>query len=539
MQTPPVFDFVVIGSGFGGSVSAMRLTEKGYSVLVLERGVRFHDEDFPKTNWSVWKYLWAPALRCFGILAISPFRDVIVLHGSGVGGGSLGYANVLMQPSDQLFENPAWRHLADWKAILMPHYSTARRMLGATTNPCLWESDAVVEEIAGELGTKHTFRPTEVSVYFGDGLPQGHEVPDPYFGGDGPPRRTCIHCGGCMVGCRYNSKNTLVKNYLYFAEKWGAEVRAEADVTDIRPLPPDQADGSRYEVVYRRSTAWIYSPSRVVRARHVILSAGALGSLNLLFRCRDVTRSLSMLSPRLGENVRTNSEALLGAVSRSDVVDYSKGIAITSIFQADATTAIEPVRFPAGSSLLRYLSSPLIEAGESIPKRILRTLASILRRPVDYLRLHFLPGWATHTTILLVMQTEDNHLRMGLGRHVLTLFKRGLVSITTPGNEIPRSIGVGHRVTRTFAAKTNAAPAGTITEGLLNIPMTAHILGGCPIGQNDQKGVVGLDFRVHNYPGLYVVDGSVVPANPGVNPSLTITALAEYAMSLIPRKVEG
>ena len=539
MQDPPVYDFVVIGSGFGGSVSAMRLTEKGYSVLVLERGKRFRDEDFPKTNWIVWKYLWAPALRCFGILEITPYRDVIVLHSSGVGGGSLGYANVLMQPSDRLFENPAWRHLADWKAILMPHYATARRMLGATPNPCQWESDAVLQEIAGELGRRHTFRPTEVSVFFGNGIPQGHEVPDPYFNGDGPARRTCIQCGGCMVGCRYNAKNTLVKNYLYFAEKWGAQVRAESDVMDVRPLPPDQADGARYEVVYQRSTAWMVHPNRIVRARQVILAAGAVGSLKLLFRCRDVTRSLPNISQRLGDNVRTNSEALLGAVSRSNVVDYSKGIAITSIFQADATTAIEPVRFPAGSSLLRYLSSPLIEPGGNIPSRFLRTLVSILRRPVDYLRMHFLPGWATHTTILLVMQTEDNHLRMGFGRHVLTLFKKGLVSITTRGNEIPRSIPIGHQVTRSFAAKTNSTPAGTITEGLLNIPMTAHILGGCPIGLNDQKGVVGLDFRVHNYPGLYVVDGSVVPANPGVNPSLTITALAEYAMSQIPQKVES
>ncbi len=536
MHDNQTFDFVIIGSGFGGSVSAMRLAEKGYSVLVLERGVRYEDQDFPKTNWEVWKYLWAPALRCYGILQISAFGDVIVLHGAGVGGGSLGYANVLMQPSNKLFENPSWRHLADWKSVLMPHYATARHMLGPATNPCLWKSDAIMQEIADELGVGQTFHPTEVSVFFGDGLPQGQEVPDPFFGGEGPARHTCKHCGGCMVGCRYNAKNTLVKNYLYFAEKWGVQVRPEADVNDIRPLPETMPDGSKYEVVYRRTTAWLGGASIKVRARSVIVSAGALGTLNLLFRCREITRSLPEISPRLGDNVRTNSEALLGAVSRNSAVDYSEGIAITSIFQADPSTAVEPVRFPAGSSLLRYLSSPLIRAGGGIPTRFWRTLKQIVQHPLDYLRLHVLPSWAQRATILLVMQTEDNRLRMRLGRHLFTLFRRGLVSITSPDEQIPRTIEIGHQVTQAYAKKSGGVPAGTVNEGLLNIPMTAHILGGCSFGRDATEGVVDLDCQVHNYPGLYVVDGSIVPANPGVNPSLTITALAEYAMSRVPPK---
>jgi len=535
MPAHPVFDFVIIGSGFGGSVSALRLTEKGYSVLVLERGKRFLDQDYPKSNWAVWKYLWAPALRCFGILQISPFPDVIVLHGNGVGGGSLGYANVLMQPSDKLFENPAWKHLADWKAILLPHYQTARRMLGVARNPRLWESDAVLEGIARELGTSQTFQPVEVSVFFGQNGQEGQEFPDPYFGGEGLPRRTCTHCGECMIGCRHNAKNTLVKNYLYLAEKWGAEVRAEADVCDVRPAQ-DKSDGAHYEVAYRRTTAWLFKPQQTVRARNVIFSAGTLGTLQLLFRCRDITHSLPDLSPCLGDNVRTNSEALLGAVSRSSKVDYSKGIAITSIFQPDTVTAMEPVRYPKGSSLMRYLSGPLVGSGGNLLRRFIRTTSEILRHPVDFLRSHVLPGWAQHTTILLVMQTEDNHIRMRLGRHPFTLFRKRLVTCTDGGNKIPNSIEIGHYVTRTFAQRTNAAPAGTLNEGLLNIPMTAHILGGIPFGRDDQEGVVDLDCQMHNYPGLYVVDGSIVPANPGVNPSLTITALAEYAMSLMPPK---
>ncbi len=532
-MTAEPFDFVIVGSGFGGSVSALRLIEKGYRVLVLERGKRFDDQDFAKTNWHVRKYLWLPALRCFGILQISPFRDVFVLHGAGVGGGSLGYANVLMQPSDELFAAPAWSQLADWKAILLPHYETARRMLGVARNPCVWPADLVMQDIASELKMEGTFQPTDVGVFFG---PVGKEVPDPFFGGAGPARTGCIHCGGCMVGCRYGSKNTLVKNYLYFAEKWGAEVRPEIEVRDIRPLPAGQLDGARYEVIYSRSTGWFSNPERVVRARNVIVAASALGTLRLLFHCRDVTHSLPKISQRLGDMVRTNSEALLGATARSLKTDYSEGIAITSIFHADQVTAIEPVRYPAGSSLMRFLAGPLIESGNSFPVRLLKTLAQIVIHPSDSLKMIVRPRWAQRTTIILVMQTVDNYIRLRLGRSFFTLWKRRLVSTRDAEHTIPGKIDIGHQVTRTFAEKTNSIPAGSLMEGVLNIPMTAHILGGCPIGSKAEDGVVDLNCEVHNYPGLYVVDGSIMPANPGVNPSLTITALAEYAMSRIPAK---
>jgi cholesterol oxidase len=531
-----IYDFVIIGSGFGGSVSAMRLTEKGYSVLVLERGKRFRDQDFPHTNWNIFKYLWAPAARCFGILQISPFRDVFVLHGVGVGGGSLGYANVLMEPDDRMFENPAWRDLADWKNVLQPHYETARRMLGVAPNPRLWPSDHILREIAAQFGLEDTFRPTECGDFFGD---PGVEVPDPYFGGEGPPRRGCQHCGACMIGCRYNAKNTLVKNYLYFAEKWGAKVWAECEVRDVCPLPENQADGARYEVSYRSATAWFFKPVKRVRARNVVFSAGALGTQRLLFRCRDISGSLRKLSPRLGDMVRTNSEALLGASSRDLRTDFSEGLAITSMFSADGVTTIEPVRYPSGSSLMRFLASPLVEKSGGFISRLLSNAAQALLHPLDSLITYVLPGWARRTTIILVMQTEDNRLRMRLGRGPFTLFRKGLISRPDEEKRVPGKIDIGHEVTHRFAGKIQGIPAGSVNEGLLNIPMTAHILGGCPMGRDDREGVVDVRCRVHNYPGLYVVDGSIVPANPGVNPSLTITALAEYAMSQIPPKPDA
>ncbi len=527
-----IFDFVVIGSGFGGSVCAMRLAEKGYRVLILERGKRFGDEDFPRTNWIFWKYLWLPALRCFGILEMSWLNGAVILHGCGVGGGSLGYANVLLEPDDALFEHPAWRHLADWKMLLRPHYDTARRMLGVATNPRMWSADHALKEIAEELGRGDTFRPTEVGVCFGA---PGVAVPDPYFAGEGPARAGCIFCGNCMVGCRHNAKNTLVKNYLYFAEKWGAQIRAEALVKNITPLH-DQPNGARYEILYEKSTAWFKTPQRV-RARCIVLSAGVLGTLELLLRCRDVTRTLAGISRRLGENVRTNSEELLGAIQREGKEDFSQGIAITSIFHADAVTRIEPVRYGDGSSLMIFLlGAPLMEAGNRLLARFLKMLATILRHPLDFLNARFGGYWAKRSTILLAMQTQDSRMRLRLGRHLFTFFRRGLVSESDPERAIPAQLDIGHRITRAFAQKIDGIPIGTINEGLLGIPTTAHILGGCPIGHNAEEGVVDSNFQVFNYPGLYVVDGSIVPANPGVNPSLTITALAEYAMSRMSPK---
>jgi cholesterol oxidase len=311
----------------------------------------------------------------------------------------------------------------------------------------------------------------------------------------------------------------------------------ECEVGDIRPLPPSggQPDGARYEIAYRRTTAWLSQPEKRVRARNVVFSAGALGTLRLLFRCRDVTRSLLNVSAHLGEMVRTNSESLLGVTNRSLRTNYSEGIAITSIFQADEVTSIEPVRYPAGSDLMRFLSGPMIENGGFI-SRLFRSVAEIFLHPLDFLKTHVLPGWARRSTIVLVMQTEDNRIRLRLGRDLFTLWRRGLVSRPDSEHLIPTKIEIGRRVTRLFGEKTDGIAAATINEGLFNIPMTAHILGGCPFGRDAQEGVIDLNCQVHNYPGLYVVDGSIVPANPGVNPSLTITALAEYAMSRMPAK---
>lgn len=533
-----VYDFVVIGSGFGGSVSALRLTEKGYNVLVIERGKRFRDQDFATTNWKFWKYIWAPGLRSFGILQISPFKDVFVLHGSGVGGGSLGYACVLMQPTEEAFDEPGWSKPIDWKTALAPHYDTARYMLGVNRNPRLWKADELLKEISHEIGQEETFTPTDVGIFFSKREKEGHLFPDPFFGGAGPDRNGCIHCGGCMVGCRYNAKNTLVKNYLFLAEKWGTEILAEAEVRDIRHLQQPQPDGARYEIFYRSSTRWFNKPEYSLRARNVIVSAGSLGSQRLLFRCRDITGSLPNISPSLGTWVRTNSEAILGSTTRSDSTNFSQGIAITSIFHADKKTTIEPVRYPDGSNLMRLLAGPLIDSG-SIPARLLKSLWNIIRYPLDFYRVTIQPGWSRHSTILLLMQTEDNRVKMRFGRHIFTLFKKGLISETDSEHPIPTRIEIGHKITRRFAETIDGIPMGSFNENLFNIPMTAHILGGCPVGNDSRSSVVDANFKMHNYPGLYVIDGSVVPANPGVNPSLTITALAEYALSKIPPQTDA
>jgi len=527
-----VYDYVIIGSGFGGSVSAMRLAEKGYTVLVLERGKRFEDSDFPKTNWNIWKSLWLPFLRCFGLWELSFLNGAIALRGCGVGGGSLMYANVLLETDDRLFEAPSWHHLADWKTVLRPHYDTAKRMFGVTTNPRLGKADEILREIAVERNVADTFRPTEVGVFFGE---ENKTVNDPYFDGEGPERTGCNFCGGCMVGCRYNAKNTLPKNYLYFAEKMGVQILPEATVRDIRPLGNEVTDGARYEVEYHQTTTWLFPPRMKVRARNVIVAAGALGTLELLFRCREQTHSLPNISNLLGYQVRTNSENLQGAVSRDKNIDYSKGIAITSIFCADGVTNIEPVRFSDGSSLLRNITAPMAE-GATIPIRILRTLWEIICHPRDFLYARFFSRWARYTTILLMMQPVDELLRMRLGRNIFSLFRKGIMFCTERGEQLPKSPAISNTITRNFAKKMNGIPAASIMDSLFNFPITAHLMGGVPLGRDEKEGVVDENFQVHNYPGLYVADGSIMPGNPGVNPSLTITALAEYAMSKIPPK---
>ncbi|MCX6078443.1 MAG: FAD-dependent oxidoreductase [Chloroflexi bacterium] len=525
-----VFDYVIIGSGFGGSVSALRLAEKGYSVLVLEKGKRFADQDFAKRNWQFWKYIWAPAIRAHGILQISILKGVMVLHGAGVGGGSLGYANVLEIPTEQTFATPAWNTPVKWGELLAPHYQSARKMLGVAHNPKLWKADDELQKMAAERGMQDTFRATEVGAFFGE---TGVTVPDPFFGGDGPDRAGCRHCGGCMVGCRYNAKNTLPKNYLYFAEKRGAKVKSEVEVVDVQQLPKDE--NARYEVTYRSSTSFFRSQMRV-RAKNVIFSAGVMGSIKLLLKLRDILRSLPQLSPSLGNVVRTNSEALLGSIARKSDINYSEGVSISSIFNADEITRIEPVRYPDGSSLMRFISAPLVDMNAGIFRRMINSIAWIVRHPIDYARTMVLPGWAHNATILLVMQHADNRMRFRTGRSGWTLWRTGLVTEQEPGYEINAQVKGSHELARDFAGRTNGVPMGSLGENLLNLPTTAHILGGAPLGKDANEGVVDEKFEIHNYPGLFIIDGSIVPGNPGVNPSLTITALAEYAMSMVAPK---
>jgi len=540
-----IYDYVIVGSGFGGSVSAMRLTEKGYRVLILERGKRFEDHDFPKSNWNIWKYLWLPALRCFGDFEMTFMNGLLALHGSGVGGGSLMYANVLMEPDERSFNAPAWNNLVDWKKELKPHYAQARKMLGVTRNPRMFYSDDRLKEVANDLGHGDSFQATDVGVFFGKPNQEGQTIPDPYFGGEGPDRSGCNYCGGCMVGCRYNAKNTLVKNYLYFAERKGAIIQSEAKVKDIRPLPiapqnskkDSEEDMARFDITYSSSTAFLIKPDKHVKARNVIIAAGALGTLELLFRCREITHSLPNVSYQLGDKVRTNNENILGVTTRNRDTDLSKGIAIGSVFSADEVTHVEPVRYSDGSSFIRVMTAPMINAGANIPIRILNTLWEIIRHPWDFLYSKFFSKWARFTTILLVMQTEENLTRVRLGRSFFTFGRKGLV--IKPEHERAHTaskITIANKVTRLLADKMNGIPASAFTDSLFNFPTTAHIMGGVPIGANDKEGVIGLDFQVHNYPGVYVVDGSVMPANPGINPSLTITALAEYAMSKISNK---
>ena len=536
MKQERTYDYVIIGSGFGGSISAMRLAEKGYDVLIIERGQRFADKDFAKRDWNIFKFLWLPALRCFGIFQGTLLNDIMILHGSGVGGGSLVYSNVLMKPDEKLFESPEWRHLADWKETLAPHYETAKKMLGVSENPYLEASDYELKEIADELEKGDTFRPTEVGVFFNPDNP-GELVPDPYFGGEGPDRRGCDKCGACMVGCRTNAKNTLVKNYLYFAEKFGADILSNATVKEIHPLHDNAPDGARYAVGYYRTSTWPFQCINKIRARNIIVSAGAVNTNRLLLKCRDIKRTLPKISKKLGCNVRTNSEALTNATARKLDKDYSKGICIGSIFRADDETQMEPVRLPPGSGLTYFfLTAPLVASNQNTFIRIRETLLQIIKHPIDFLRTKVFPNLTERAIVILTMQTEDNLMRLKLGRNIFTLFRKDLVCEKDEKRTIKSVVEIAHTVTRSLAKKINGIPLAMTNESLLNIPGTAHFMGGVPFGKNDSEGVIGLNCEVHNYPGLFVVDGSIMPANPGINPTLTISALAEYAMSQIPNK---
>jgi cholesterol oxidase len=525
------YDFVVVGSGFGGSVSALRLAEKGYHVLVLEAGKRWRTEDFPRTNWNLRKFLWLPALFCYGIQRLTPLRDVLVLSGAGVGGGSLVYANTLLEPGEEAFQRGTWPRGVDWKRVLAAHYATARRILGVTANPHLWEGDRQLLDFARSLGKEGTFSRTQVGVVFGER--PGEEVGDPFFGGEGPPRKTCIYCGGCMVGCRHHAKNTLDKNYLHFAEKLGAEVRPETLVTGLRE---DGRGG--YVVATRRSTAPPLCGRRTIntiRAKGVVLAAGALGTVNLLLRCREAG-ALPRLSPALGGYVRTNSEVLCGVTARGGARDYSQGIAIASGFHPAADTYMEVVRYPRGSDAMSFLGTLLIDGGSRLG-RPLRWAATCLRHPLDFLRTLNPFGWAKRSTIILVMQSIDNSLRLVRRRRWTWPFAKHLTSRREPGQPpIPNYIPVANQAARYMAKRIDAYPSSSINEVVANVPTTAHILGGAAMASSPADGVIDARNRVFGYDNLYVVDGSMIPGNLGVNPSLTITAMAEHAMSHIPPK---
>ncbi len=524
------YDFAIVGSGFGGSVSALRLAEKGYRVVVLEKGRRFAPEDFPKTNWDLKRWMWMPALGLRGLFQMSFFEHVTILHGVGVGGGSLVYANTLPMPKDDFFQAPSWAKLADWKAELATHYLTAKRMLGAAQNPVMTRGDRVLEEIAADLGRSEHFHPTDVAVYFGK---PGVKAADPYFAGEGPERVGCTFCGACMTGCRVGAKNTLDRNYLYLAERRGVEVRPETEVTAVRP----QANSGRYLLETRPSLKdSTTAVAETIVAEQVIFAGGVLGTNRLLLDMKHDPNGLPRLSDRVGDRVRTNSEALIGVVSSNPDEDFSKGIAITSILNTDEHSHIEPVRYGAGSGFFRTMALPHAP-GPTVLARLGGTLRGFLRHPLDWTRAALVKDFAKQSQILLYMRTLEGTLSLRMGRSALTGFARGLVTKLDAGSPAPSAfMEEATDLARRFAEKVRGVSMTLLTETLLGVPSTAHILGGCCMGDSAENGVIDSRHRVFGYDGLYVIDGSAVSANPGVNPSLTITALAERAMSFIAAK---
>ena len=525
------FDWLVIGSGFGGSVSALRLAEKGYRVAVLESGRRYEDEDFATTTWNARRYYWLPRLGLRGIFRMTLFKDVFVVSGCGVGGGSLGYANTLYrpQPGSAFYRDPQWGALEDWEAALRPHYDTAEHMLGVTTYEGDGPADRLMRELATEMGVPETYSTTRVGVFFGE---PGETVADPYFGGDGPPRAGCIRCGACMVGCRHNAKNTLVKNYLWFAERAGVQVLPERTVSEIRPLgAPDGSGG--YAVTSERSGAWVRKDRQVLTARGVVVAAGALGTNALLQRCR-LGGALPRLSDCIGHLVRTNSEAITAVTTKDDRHDFTKSIAITSSFYPDADTHIENVTYGPGADSISLLFTILTAAGSALTRPV-KLLRAALRHPFVFARTLWPRRWSRRTVIILAMQTLDNSMRLRPKRSLLGLGPR-LQTEEDPDKPNPRFIEVADRVTRSAAQKLDATPQSGLTEALLNIPTTAHIMGGAVIGERPETGVVDGHQRAFGYENLLVCDGSAIPANIGVNPSLTITAMTEHAMSHVPAR---
>ena len=519
------YDYIIIGSGFGGAVSALRLSEKGYKVLIIEKGKWYQGKDFPKTNWNLKKWFWEPKLRLRGFFKMTFLNHVTVLSGVGVGGGSLVYANTLPIPKNNFFLSGSWAALNDWQEILKPHYKTAYKMLGAAINPKLDAADLLVKEMAKDIGKEQHFEAAKVAVYFGE---KGETVKDPYFEGKGPDRTGCIHCGACMTGCRHNSKNTLDKNYLHLAQQLGATILAEKEVFAVETLGADNGE-SGYRIDYKSSFGREEKAS--VTSKGIIFSGGVVGTVPLMLKLKK--KSLSKLSDKVGCNIRTNNESLLLITStEKKPKDYSKGLAIGSVLHTDENSHLEPVRYGEGSSFSRVLTVPTIHNKFAI-LRLLGILGLWFRYPRTLLKTIFTKNYAKRTTVLLFMQTLDSTLRIKSGK--LTRMKTVTENGSKPNAFIPEALKLG----KSYGKKVKGIPYANFTDALLGTPTTAHILGGSVMGEDASKGVVNKNCEVFGYKNMMVCDGSIISANPGVNPSLTITAITEYVISKIPNKAEA
>ncbi|KWU51928.1 GMC oxidoreductase [Pseudomonas palleroniana] len=529
------FDFIVIGSGFGGSVSAHRLTEKGYRVGVVEMGRRWTADDFPKSNWDARRWIWMPALKMFGFYSMRMFRHVVVASGNAVGGGSITYANALLRPSDKVWDEGSWVGLTDWKSIMPQHYAEAERMLGVTEGKILGEAAMRLRRMAELQGVAHTFHPPKVGTFFApEGDVPGKTYADPYFGGEGPERGSCVGCGGCMMGCRHNAKNTLDKNYLYFAEKHGAQIFSETKVVDVRPLngTPDGSEG--YEIHTESSTSWLSKNKRVFRARGVVFAASSLGTMELLFRLRE-KGSLPLISQDLGNRIRTNAESLIGVRFPSSDKSMSPGLAGGASIYLDERTHIGVVRYPEGSDAMGLMMT-LMCGGRPGWSRIGAWLLTVITNSLRAIRVHNPRGFARQNILLLVMQTVDAHINMRLKRRWFWPFGTRLV---TEGNPIPTFIPEANAFAEKGAKALGGIATTFLSEILFNVPTTAHCMGGCAMAETAEFGVMDYKNRVFGYQNMFICDGSMLSANLGVNPSLTITALTEHAMSHIPSTSEA
>lgn len=515
------YDYVIIGSGFGGSVAALRLAEKGYKVLVIEKGKWFESEDFPKTNMNLKKWLWLPLARFFGIFKLTFFQHVGILSGVGVGGGSLVYANTLPMPKAAFFKSGTWKNLMEWEDALKPFYTQAKQMLGVAKNPSLGPGDLAIASLAKEINRKQHFEPTDVAIYFGE---PNKTVPDPYFNGKGPERSGCTFCGACMTGCRYNAKNTLDKNYLYLAQQHDCTIIAEHKVTNVESR--GNGDNQGYTVSYCTSTKF-RKVKKSVSTRGVVFAGGVLGTVKLLLQLKK--KSLPKLSNRVGCDIRTNNESLIGVPSLQKEPDYTNGVAIGSILHTDDDSHLEPVRYGQGSIFWRFFMLPMTK-GRFVITRIFNLLASYLKSPIRHLRILLMRNFSTKSPILLFMQHLDSTLQLKLSWFGMnTSLQSG--PAPTSNNKRARELAVS------YAKLVDGEPYVTLPESLLGIPTTAHILGGAVMAISPEEGVIDHQNRVFGYKNMYVCDGSMISANPGVNPSLTITAIAEHAMSYIPVKV--